>query len=105
MLRSEAYRLIKEKVRRFCDASIEPSDGAARKLVFELNDIVDHVNTDSGPTLAGMRAKALEALFETGILVRKCNGCKNPIGDCTCGRKRSTSVELNHAVLRKLGAL
>jgi hypothetical protein len=110
MLRGEAYRLLKDKIRRFCDASIEPSDGAARKLIFELSDIVDQVRTDSGPTLAGMGAKAIESLFETGLLVRKCSACKEPVSVCKCARgravpRRHTYLELDRARLRALEAL
>jgi hypothetical protein len=105
MLRSEAYRLLKDKIRRFCDASIEPSDGAARKLIFELSDIVDHVHTDTGPTIVGMRTAAIEGLFETGLLVRKCSACKEPVAACKCARRRRTYLEVDRVRLRELEAL
>jgi hypothetical protein len=105
MFRGEAYRLIKDKIRRFCDASIEPSDGAARKLIFQLSDIVDQVHTDSGPTLAGMSASAIDSLFETGLLVRRCSACKEAVSACQCAKKRRTYLELDRARLRALQAL
>jgi hypothetical protein len=105
MLRAEAFRLLKSKIRRFCEASIEPSGEAARALLFELNDVIDHVHTDTGPTLIGMKTAAIEGLFETGLLVRKCSACKEPVAACKCARRRRTYLEVDRARLRELEAL
>ncbi len=104
--RAEAYNHLKTKIRRFCEASLEPSDDAARKLIWELNDVVDQVNTDSGPTLVGIKAKAIDSLFEAGLLVRKCRTCRCEILMCKCGAKRRrTYLVINRDMLRRLGSI
>lgn len=112
MTRSEAYTLVKAKLRRFCEATHEPSDAASRKLVWELNAIVDEVNTDSGPTLNDIKKKAFDALIETGLLVRKCRKCRDKVSVCFCieytglsPRKRRTFLDLDRAALRRLESI
>ena len=102
MKRGEAYQAIKRKIRRYCESTLEPSASAANKLIWELNGIVDRVQTDSGPTLPGIKTKALSALLELGLLIRKCISCRSPVADCRCSTQGELYLDVDQRVLVRL---
>lgn len=103
MNRSEVFRLIKRKIRRFCESPLEPSAAEARSLIWQLNELVDEVTTVESPTLDRLKREAFDRLISLGVLIRCCSVCKLPLFDCRCARKSETYVTLNHSVIKELG--
>ncbi len=105
MTRGEAYRLIKVKLRGFCESTHEPSADAARALIWQLNDLVDHVTTESGPILKTIKARAFEQLSALGLLIRRCRRCEKNLTVCKCTGKRASFLDVDRRILKELEAL
>ena len=102
MTRGEAVVIIKAKVRKFCDASLEPSAAEARALIWEVNNLVDDVATVNTVPLDALRREAFDQLLVLGILVRCCARCRKPCVECICRRKGDTFIMLNRSLINEL---
>lgn len=97
-------RTVRRALVRFSNKKGLPTLNEYRRVIAELNAIVDDVNTEPGR--AAPASATVEELLRLGVLYRACLTCGKKLSDCGCPPERAgTVLKVNMSTLSDLAAV